>query len=180
MNEQNIIDFVEYNDGYLIWKNRPRDHFKKVYAFNDWNKNHVGKIAGSIRHNKKSCTRYVSVQFMKKKFHAHRVVWEIFNGQIPNGFIIDHIDGNGTNNRIENLRLATCQGNNKNSSRHRNRSVGPTGVFFNKKANKWIAQIKHNYEPIYLGCYDNMFDAVCVRKSAETKYGFHENHGRYT
>lgn len=38
---------------------------------------------------------------------GHRLVWETFNGDIPNGFEIDHIDNDKTNNRLDNLRLVT-------------------------------------------------------------------------
>ena len=37
----------------------------------------------------------------------HRLVWEAFNGPIPKGLEIDHIDTDGTNNRLDNLRLVT-------------------------------------------------------------------------
>ena len=42
---------------------------------------------------------------INKKLLVHRVVWEAFNGSIPKGFEINHIDGNGGNNRLDNLEL---------------------------------------------------------------------------
>ena len=44
---------------------------------------------------------------LNKKFLVHRVVWEAFNGDIPENMIIDHIDGNGQNNALNNLQLIT-------------------------------------------------------------------------
>ena len=46
-----------------------------------------------------------------KHFLVHRVVWEAFNGEIPEGLIIDHIDGNPHNNALDNLQAITHQDN---------------------------------------------------------------------
>lgn len=49
----------------------------------------------------------------RKFFTIHRLVYEAFNGSIPKGFEIDHIDGIRDNNRLENLRLLTHKENNQ-------------------------------------------------------------------
>ncbi len=46
-----------------------------------------------------------------KSIQYHRFVWEAFNGEIPDGFVIDHIDNNKTNNALSNLRLLTHEEN---------------------------------------------------------------------
>lgn len=46
-----------------------------------------------------------------KRVYEHRYVWESANGPIPDGFEINHIDGDKTNNIIENLELVTRQRN---------------------------------------------------------------------
>ena len=40
-----------------------------------------------------------------KNYYIHRFEWECVKGVIPEGFVIDHIDSNKTNNKIENLQL---------------------------------------------------------------------------
>lgn len=50
---------------------------------------------------------------------AHRIVWEGFNGRIPDGYMIDHINRNKQDNRIENLRMVTRSQNVHNSKRAR-------------------------------------------------------------
>jgi len=59
---------------------------------------------------------YIRVRFKGKEYRAHRIIWEMFNKQIPSGYIVDHIDRDPFNNRIENLRLATNSNNRHNST----------------------------------------------------------------
>ncbi|HDT6063955.1 TPA: HNH endonuclease [Enterobacter kobei] len=49
---------------------------------------------------------YYQVKISGISYGAHRVVWSIANGEIPQGMTIDHIDRNPENNEISNLRLA--------------------------------------------------------------------------
>jgi len=59
---------------------------------------------------------------------AHQIVWELHNGIVEKGLVIDHKDGNGTNNRIENLRLVTNTVNNRNRKISTRNKTGKTGV----------------------------------------------------
>ena len=43
--------------------------------------------------------------------YVHRWVWKAFNGEIPNGFVIDHIDADKTNNHLSNLQMLTRDDN---------------------------------------------------------------------
>ena len=43
----------------------------------------------------------------RKYMRVHRLVWETFNGEIPDDLTIDHMDSNKQNNDISNLRLLT-------------------------------------------------------------------------
>ena len=59
---------------------------------------------------------------MQKKYQVHRFVWECFNGIIPDGKVIDHINNDKEDNRLCNLQLMTPQQNCKKSTKDRDYS----------------------------------------------------------
>lgn len=60
---------------------------------------------------------------------------------------------------------------------HYTPETGVTGVHRNKLTGKWEVFINSNRTRHYLGLFNDFFEAVCARKSAEVKHGFHVNHG---
>lgn len=83
----------------------------------------AGKAVGSL-----SKRGYWIAQLDGKKLAVHRLIWELLNGPIPEGKVIDHINQNRSDNRIENLRLASISDNNCNA--HRKEREYPRGVYF--------------------------------------------------
>ena len=61
-----------------------------------------------------SINGYQAFSIEAKPHYIHRVVWEVFNGEIPAGKEIDHIDRDKTNNNLNNLRLVTHSENQLN------------------------------------------------------------------
>lgn len=98
----------------IIWKKHP--------IYKDYETNNLGEARctsyankeGNIRILKQKIDKYTKgkrICVRGKIILAHRFVYECFYGIIPDGFEIDHIDGNHSNNKIENLRLCTHQEN---------------------------------------------------------------------
>lgn len=82
------------------------------------------------------------------------------------------------NNRKSNLRICTHQQNCYNVKEYSHNTSGVTGVYFDKKNNKWCAKIKADGKNIWLGRYNTFDEAVKVRKEAEEKYfGEFQNKG---
>jgi hypothetical protein len=117
---------------------------------------------------------YLTVAFQGKTQLMHRLVWVYFNGPIKDGMVIDHIDGNRANNRIENLRMVTRQRNNMNKCLRKDNTSGYTGVQYDKTVNKWNARIKLNGALYNLGNFLKKEDAINMRKQAEITYGYTE------
>lgn len=91
---------------------------------------------------------------------------------------IDHINHIRTDNRIVNLRKASNTENSRNASIGSNNTSGAVGVWFEKRRNAWVAEIKVDRRKIHIGQFDTFDAAVAARKAAEVEFGFHENHGK--
>jgi hypothetical protein len=85
----------------------------------------------------------------------------------PEGYMIDHINGNRLDNRKENLRFVTPSQNSSNVERKVGKS-NVLGVWEYK--NNWQAMIRVSGKRIYLGYFNNKENAVKARKEAEEKY----------
>ncbi len=69
---------------------------------------------------------------------AHIIVWEMFKGKVPEGFLVDHRDGNSLNNFITNLRVIELIKNARNCKMNSRNSSGVTGVTFQEN---WIKEL---------------------------------------
>lgn len=165
--------------GELRWKKRPLDHFVSAAAFSIWNAKVGGKIAGTKTVNKKKeaagRTQYISLTFhikgVKFCFQAHRVIYHMCIGECPPNMQVDHKDGNGLNNRLENLRLATCQQNSYNSRNRRGPKIFlglPRGVSRTKCG--FMATIGVHYKIKYLGVFPTAELAGAAYQAAYKEY----------
>jgi len=131
----------------------------------------VGDIAGCV-----DSKGYVSIGVYGKTFRAHRLAFMYMTGSWPNH--VDHINGIKADNRWDNLRSVTNKENHKNMPKQKSNTSGVTGVCWSKSINKWVSRIYDGGSAINIGVFDNIFDAVAARKSAEIALNYHKNHGR--
>ena len=128
----------------------------------------VGDKAG-FKHG----TGYIRIKVDSSPMLAHRLAWLHFYGCYPANQI-DHINGKREDNRILNLRDVTGRENTRNSRKRTRNTSGFTGVSFHKLSKRWQSRISNKY----LGIFYDIQDAIRARKEAETKFGYHPNHGR--
>jgi len=162
--------------GKLYWLERGPEWFPEYdreRCWRRWNTRWSGREAFTSRNG----CGYFTGSLLDQPHRAHRVAWAIYHGAWPQGEI-DHINGDRSDNRIENLRDVPKLVNSMNAARPAHNTSGSVGVHWYKKNNKWSAAITVEQRQIHLGYFANKDDAIAARRSAEERYGFHANHGR--
>ena len=168
-----LREILDYNPetGVLTWRARPIEHFKSLRSFKMWNTRYAGIEAGT-----NSPASYKSVRLDGNSFLTHRIAYFMHYGIEPDN--IDHINHDGMDNRIENLRSVSNEENMKNRTLQSNNKSGVNGVSWFKNMNKWVAKIAVDNKDKHLGYFIDFNDAVRARKLAEIKFKFHANHGK--
>ena len=166
------LDYLRFcsESNKLFWLPRDPSTFKDdgeqtaEHNCNAWN----GKCAGKPTFNTESGHGYKHGRLENKNRYAHRIIWEFFNGPIPEGMDIDHINGDRSDNRPENLRVVTRSQNLRNSVMKSRNTSGITGVC-REGASKWKVRIHADGgKPLLIGVFETK-DAA--RTAAELFYG---------
>lgn len=172
INYLNECFLVDFENGEIFWKERPLSHFKSCHNQKMTNTKYSGKKVGYI-----SKSEYMMVCIKGKSYQLHRIIyWMYYNNlRLDNGNIgdIDHINGICLDNRISNLRLVDSNLNCRNTKMFKHNNSGYKGVHFKKENNKWCARINvGNKVKKHLGYFDNIEDAIKIRKEYEEKLGY--------
>ena len=149
MNIQKLRETFSYHkDGHLLRK--------ESKAFN-------AKILEKTNHL--DSKGYRVTWFNGKVEREHRLIFAMHEGYLPE--IVDHIDRDKSNNKIENLRAATKSQNNVNSRIKSNNKSGVKGVYFCKSTNMWRARISFNGKTNEIGRFNDLQRAKEARVEAE-------------
>lgn len=176
--QERLKEVLNYNEetGVFTWKERHDSDFKTPRGRNIFKSMYAGKEAGSTWRNNSNMT-YITIRVDEKLYLAHRLAWLYKTGSFPE-HNIDHIDGDGKNNSICNLRDVPQGENLKNLRKNVLNKTGLMGVIWERHAKKYRVRIGLKSNRKHLGYFDDFFNACCARKSAEFRYGYHENHGK--
>lgn len=155
--QEDVKKLFHYNDGFLY----------RVMA------NNRLKLAGSIWHYKPEPYKKYRVNVFGICYNVSHIVFLFHNGYLPK--IIDHIDRNPLNNRIENLREVSRLENAKNRSKQKNSSCKYMGVTIKRKDNKkdirnYQSAICSNNKKMYIGAFKTEEEAALAYNREAVRY----------
>jgi hypothetical protein len=153
-------------EGVLYWRKKTSGHLYEWF-----NKAYADKPVCTI----KCRAGALQMKFCGELYGIHRLIWKMESGFDP--LHIDHIDGDASNNRIENLRSVTPQDNLRNRRVPKNNKSGIIGVS-KRHDGKWRAAGDKNGRTVVLGDFWTIEEAAAARRAYEKYVGYHKNHGR--
>jgi hypothetical protein len=106
-----------------------------------------------------------------KKAFLHRVLLDV-----PDGFVVDHINGDGLDNRRQNLRIVTVAQNNLNSRVRRDCVSGLKGALYDRRKDRYYSRIKADGRYVWLGYFSTAIEAAEAYAKASAKH--HGDYGR--
>ncbi|MGM8753270.1 HNH endonuclease [Enterobacter chuandaensis] len=131
-----------------------------------------GAVAGTV-----SGQGYVNIKLDGHLYKAHRLAWLWEYGAMPDG-PLDHINGNRSDNKISNLRLATLSENQHNQGMRADNKSGIKGVSWDSKNKYWRAQIKTNGKLVHIGSFSDVDEARMAMEKARNKFhSVYASHG---
>lgn len=150
-----LSSIIEYCDGKIFWKISPVKWIP------------IGAEVGSVGNH-----GYREAQIFGKRYLTHRLIYALHHGIMPE--VVDHIDRNPLNNKIDNLRASDKRLNSYNSGLASNNKSGVRGVSWCKKSNKWVVRFKLNGKYLSLGYYKDLQTATKVREEYEELHVKHK------
>jgi hypothetical protein len=150
-----------------------QDEARRVFTYVDgklyWRiavsrKTVAGREAGTLR----TTDGYRQVILRGKTYRTHRVIFAYHHGYTP--ALIDHIDGDVANNRVENLREATRHENAYNSRVRPDNTSGTRGVTYDRAKRKWVVRLHVAGKCLNLGRFADQELADLVAHEARDKY----------
>ena len=142
------------------------DYLKENFSYNP-ESGLIFPLNGGSRFRTVHSAGYYTGCVKYKVYKAHRVAWALYYGEWPDKFV-DHKNGDGFDNSISNLMLATRSQNQHNRKTNANNTSGYKGVYWKKHRNgrtgAWVAEIVYNGKRYPLGrftCPKDAYGAYC-------------------
>lgn len=141
--------------GKMFWRCKDASESVTTAQANNWN----SRRAGAEAFTASDTTGRRRGKIGGTIYQAHRIVWKLVFGTDPN--VIDHINGDPSDNRVENLRSCSFADNARNYSKPLGGSSAYRGVCWVKRDQKWAARISNGVGGKHsLGNFDDEVSAA--------------------
>jgi hypothetical protein len=156
---ERVRELLDYfpDTGEFVWRRRRTNS-------RFWNTRYAGKIAGH-----RYPRGYLTLAIDGRAILVHRLAWAYVHGVWPL-FDIDHINGDPSDNRIENLREADGRQNGFNQGLRKSNTSGIKGVSWAANAGKWQATMRIHGKATYLGRFPTKEEAAAAYAAASAKH----------
>lgn len=138
-----ILDY-DQNTGVIRWR-------KSTYR-----KGRPGAVAGSLSKS----SGYVVISVDGRDYYAHRLAWLIVTGAWPKRGEVDHKNRDRSDNSWDNLRPASISQQRVNRSLGKHNKSGHKGIYWSRRNERWIAEIKFEKSRHYIGSFKEKEDAI--------------------
>jgi hypothetical protein len=160
IDQKTALELFEYRDGALYWRVKP------------CRRDPIGMKAGWVDPSR----GYSMINYLRKRYYGHRIIYLMHNGYLPKE--VDHIDGDKTNNRIENLRTCTHSQNGQNKPAQSNNKSGVKNVVWSEPRKKWVVYLTVDGKNRNFGGFEDLELAALMASEVRDKYhGAFANHG---
>ena len=133
----------------------------------------AGMPAGNV-----SSLGYVYITLDRHRCLAHRLVWLLVTGSFPKEFV-DHINGDTSDNRVENLRGVDNAQNLWNRGTDSNNTTGVKGVRWHSGHRHWQGRVYARGTCHHVGTFHTLQEAEAAVRAARTElHGEYANHGQ--
>lgn len=139
MTVERLKELLDYDaeSGVFIWRiDRPRAK--------------AGSVAGCVATRERGAKQYLIIRISQRNYYAHRLAFLWMEGHWPSR-LIDHRNGNGLDNRWENLRVASEMQNAWHTRKRKDNRTGFIGVHRCSKTSMFVAQIRTNHRVVTVG-----------------------------
>jgi hypothetical protein len=166
MNEltaESVRYYLDYDPetGVFRWKNPTVSKIKP------------GQIAGRIK--EQFGRKYAEIGLLGTLYPSGRLAWLYMTGEMPEKGISYH---NGDGSDLRWLNLVQIENHHRRAVRNKRKLEGCPGVSWCKAWKRWYASIWFDGKSISLGSSKDYCEVVCLRKSAELRFGYDPYHGR--